>query len=197
MEYAARSRCIWYLPFCVLLAVGVREADMSPNERGNGAGIRPVRIRRAENPDELEFVIYGAKQRDCHGDVGVGERKVVVKDDAPWTQALRNALGENRELTIVPGKYKQLYKVVRELSRNCFPDVRPCITPKLLRNRFAAALKRGPLSTADRMIAMGHASFESFSRYGLNEAVPIAAAGAVVRVSCERPPNDPDDQDDG
>ena len=187
---AARTKTTWFLPICTMLSVGVRPADLSLEPRGHDQRPYPVVVRRPA-PGQLEFEIFGAKQENDlrAGDPGVGKRWITVVDDAPWTNALSAALGEEPALVIRPGSLHQVSNIVSSIGYRLFGPT-PRLSAHFLRHRFATCLRRWGLTPMQCAIAMGHGSLATFHDYGLARDVPIEISlkGKIIALRAERPP---------
>ena len=171
LEEVARTRAVWYYPICIMLAVGLRPADIA----------RGVTIRTGAGGG-LEFEIDPAKQG---GGVesGTGKRWVEVALDAPWVEALDALRQQSVEgvLSIQIDNPKQATNVLVEISRRHFSGIGGDITPYVLRHRFACVLRQGGKSGEERAQYLGHRDNTMPGRYGLN-AGNVSLRGAPISV---------------
>lgn len=171
LEEVARTRTVWYYPICIMLAVGLRPADIA----------RGVTIQLGA-AGGLEFEIDPAKQ---NGGVksGIGKRWVEVALDAPWVEALDSFRQQHFDgvVTIRIENPKQATNVLTEISRRHFPGIGGDITPYVLRHRFACVLRQSGKSGDERAQYLGHRDNATSRRYGLN-AGNVSMRGAPISV---------------
>lgn len=185
---AAKTKVVWLLPICVILATGCRPACMSPEVRNSLGRSAPVTVRRSGS-GALEISIYASKQenKETAGPPGVGWRTITVSNDAPWTEILSAAMPVSGEIVITPGSVRQLGEAISDLSLRLFgPEVR--VNAMLLRHRFATCLRRWGLTLEQQAMAMGHGSTETIKTYGIQEELPanVSLLGKVLCVRTER-----------